>query len=58
MSAALETGGVRAEVEERCDKVARSLVPDCLNPGDLVVDLDSLNTIDDTFPIPRCDQSQ
>ena len=58
MSKALETVGVRAAVEERCDKVARSLVPDCLNPGDLVVDLDSLNTIDDTFPIPRCDQSQ
>ena len=56
MSAALETGGVRAEVEERCDKVARSLVPDCINAKDLMFDLDSLNTIDDSFPIPRCDQ--
>ena len=56
VSAALGRGGVRAEVEERCDKVARSLVPDCLKPGDLVFEMDSHNTIDGSFPIPRCDQ--
>ena len=56
MSAALETGGVRTEVEERCNKVAESLVPDCLDTKELMFGLDSLNTIDDSFPIPRCDQ--
>ena len=56
ISTALETGGVRAQVEERCNKVAESLVPDCLDTNDLMFDLDSLNTIDDSFPIPRCDQ--
>ena len=56
VSAALETGGVRAEVEERCSKVAESLVPDCLDTKELMFGLDSLNTIDDSFPIQRCDQ--
>ena len=55
ISTALETGGVRAQVEEKCNKVAESLVPDCLDTNDLMFDLDSLNTIDDSFPIPRCD---
>ena len=56
ISAALETGGVKAQVEERCNKVAESLVPDCLDTKDLMFDLDSLNTIDGSFSIPRCDQ--
>ena len=47
---------MKAQVEERCSKVAESLVPDCLDTKDLMFDLDSLNTIDDSFSIPRCDQ--
>jgi len=39
VSAALETGGVRTEVEERCNKVAESLVPDCLDTKELMFGL-------------------
>ena len=55
ISAAQETRGVKAQVEERCSKVAESLVPDCLDTKDLMFDLDSLNTTDDSFAVPRCD---
>ena len=54
IQASKDYGGSRVKVEERCDKVARDLVPTCVTTDDLLFDDDLDVRSNEIFHVPSC----